>query len=69
MEAKAWLMVSWPWTVRHVHTGCWCLATMSIIDVAMASLDEGVLRHCEDGVMGTVMSRASSPSSYGLDSL
>ena len=32
----------------------------------MVSLDEGILSHCEDGVVGTVMSRASLASSCGL---
>lgn len=36
---------------------------MSIIEVAAVSLDEGVLRRCVDGVVGTVTSRASSVSS------
>lgn len=45
------------------------MAVVSIVEVATMSLDEGVLRRCEDDVVGVVTSRASSVSSCGLASL
>jgi hypothetical protein len=45
------------------------MAAVSVVEVAVMSLDKGILRHYKDGVMGTVMNRVSSASSYSPASL